>query len=92
MLQVEFLCCKKEAKPVPIAFCQPHELSDYHTLGLYSLRLFHETTQTHYIVPQYDYINFNIGFSYYILFYKSIYGMHTLYAIYFKYAWYAWLW
>ena len=51
---------KKEAKPVPIVFCQPHELSDYHTLGLYSLRFFHETTLTHYIVPQYDYIdNFN---------------------------------
>ena len=28
---------KREAKPVPIVFCQPHEMSDHHTLGLYSL-------------------------------------------------------
>ena len=47
---------KREAKPVPIVVCQPHELSDHHTLGLYSLRLFQATTQTHYIVPHYDYI------------------------------------
>ena len=47
---------KRVAKPVPIVFCQPNELSDYHTLGLYSLLLFHERTQSHYIVPQYDYI------------------------------------
>ena len=48
---LHFFVVKREAKPFPIVFCQPYELSDYHTLGLYSLRLFHETTLTHYIVP-----------------------------------------
>ena len=46
----------REDKPVSIVFREPHELSDYHILGLYSLRLFQETFTTHYIVPHYDYI------------------------------------
>ena len=33
-------------------FCKPSSLSDYHTLGLYSLQR-HETVTTHYIVLQY---------------------------------------
>ena len=44
---------KREDNPVPVVFCEPHELVDHHTLGLYSLRLFQETIPTHYIVPQY---------------------------------------
>ena len=43
----------KRDKPIPITFCMPNELSDYHTLGLYTLRLFQDTLPTHYIVPQY---------------------------------------
>ena len=43
----------QRTKPIPIVFCKPDDLSDYHTLGLYSLRLSHETVTTHYIVPQY---------------------------------------
>ena len=46
----------REDKPFPIVFHEPHKLSDHHTLGLYSLRLFQETFTTHYIVPHYDYI------------------------------------
>ena len=40
-------------KPIPIVFCKPDELSDHHTLGLYTLRLFQDTHVTQYIVPQY---------------------------------------
>ena len=36
-------------KPIPVAFCKPDELSDHHTLGLYSLRLNQDTVPTHYI-------------------------------------------
>lgn len=43
----------KRTKLIPIVFCKPGDLSDHHTLGLYSLRLRHETVATHYIVPQY---------------------------------------
>lgn len=43
----------KRTKPIPIVFCKPDDLSDYHTLGRYSLRLNHDTVITHYIVPQY---------------------------------------
>ena len=43
----------QRAKPIPIVFCKPDELSDHHTLGLYSLRLFQDTHLTQYIVPQY---------------------------------------
>ena len=34
--------------PIPIVFCKPDQLSDYHTLGLYSLRLNHDTVRTNY--------------------------------------------
>ena len=30
----------KRAKPIPIVFCKPDELSDHHTLGLYSYDFF----------------------------------------------------
>ena len=40
-------------KPIPIVFCKPDELSDHHTLGLYNLRLNHDTISTYYVVPQY---------------------------------------
>lgn len=43
----------QRTKPIPIVFCKPGDLSDYHTIGMYSLRLSHETVTTHYIVPQY---------------------------------------
>jgi len=38
-------------KPTPLVICKQDELSDYHPLGLYKLRLF--TTTCLYIVPQY---------------------------------------
>ena len=41
-------------KLIPIAFCKPDELLDHHTLGVYSLRLFHDAHTTYYIVPQYN--------------------------------------
>ena len=37
--------------PIPLVFCKQHELSDYHPLGLYRLRLFRTTCL--YVVPQY---------------------------------------
>ena len=40
-------------KPIPIVFCKPDELSDHHSLGLYSLRFNHDSVPTNYIVPQY---------------------------------------
>ena len=40
-------------RPIPITFCTPTELSDYLTLGLYTLRFFEHTLPTHYVVPQY---------------------------------------
>ena len=43
----------KRDKPIPIAFCTPNELSDYHTLGLYTLRFYQDTLPSHYIVPHY---------------------------------------
>ena len=43
----------QRAKLIPIVFCKPDELSDHHTLVLYSLRLFQDTHTTHYVVPQY---------------------------------------
>jgi len=45
----------QRAKPIPIVFCKPDELSDHHTLGLYSLRFFQDTHITQYVVPQYHY-------------------------------------
>ena len=38
-------------KPIPIVFCKPDELPDYHTLGLYTLQLFQDSHVTQYIVP-----------------------------------------
>ena len=44
----------KRDKPIPLVFCKPDELSDYHTLGLYNLRFNHDNTiLTCIIVPQY---------------------------------------
>ena len=33
-------------KPIPIVFCKPDELSDHHSLGLYSLRFNHDSIPT----------------------------------------------
>ena len=40
-------------KPISIVFRKPDELSDHHTLGLYTVRLFQDTHVTQCIVPQY---------------------------------------
>ena len=37
----------KRDKPIPITFCMPNELSDYYTLGLYTLQFFQDTLSTH---------------------------------------------
>ena len=39
--------------PIPIVFCKPDQLSDYHTLGLYSFRYNQDIVRTNYIVPKY---------------------------------------
>ena len=47
----QFYCAKDS--PIPIVFCKPYQQSEYHTLGLYSLRLNQDIVRTNYIVSKY---------------------------------------